>query len=386
MKSLLLGIVALLLSSLLSFGAGYWWHSHQGAAGGLFDPLPQFANRPAPTPTEAPLQKYAIPRLAERVATEASTVNDNQPLQITRLLQQDPETKLYTLLFTYHSRGQQISGALTIQLDPATTSSSTTLPIIIMLRGFAPQEGYYSGMGSKNAAAVFAQQGYATLAPDFLGYGDSDPDLEDSWEARFVKPLQVVDLLRTLAQHPQLDLSQLADPPTPSIQLDSSRLGIWAHSNGGQIAVTTLQILGHNLPTTLWAPVLAPFPYSILYFTDENADEGKAARKWLSMFETDYDVFDFSLTQHLDRLQGPLQIHHGERDDAALASWSREFVDKVKVENQRRAQLTEADPPAAIEVSLHLYPNANHNLQPNWQQAIERDVIFFDKWVKNQKK
>ena len=370
---------SILLSTSLAFGAGYFLRAATSSDSSLFDPLPSFTR---PIAKELPLRKYAIPTLAEQIKNENVSYS---PLQVSRLLSSDPATNLYTLLFTYQSRGQQISGALNLQLELTASIAATdsALPVVLMLRGFAPLESYYSGMGTKNAAAVFAQNNYLTLAPDFLGYGESDPEPTDAWEARFIKPLQVIDLLRTLEQHPTIDLSSVAEAPVSSITLDPARVGIWAHSNGGQIAVTTLQILGRNLPTTLWAPVLAPFPYSVLYFSDENPDEGKEARKWLSMFEADYDAFDFSLTQHLDRLQGPLQIHHGGRDDAALISWSQEFLDKVDLENKHRASVsTSINNPTAsaeIEVDFYQYPSANHNLQPNWDQVVQRDLQFFTK-------
>ena len=59
----------------------------------------------------------------------------------------------------------------------------------------------------------------------------------------------------------------------------AGKIGIWGHSNGGQIALTVLEISQKEYPTVLWAPVSKPFPYSILYYTDEAEDRGKALRK-----------------------------------------------------------------------------------------------------------
>src|SRR3990167_487414 len=44
------------------------------------------------------------------------------------------------------------------------------------------------------------------------------------------------------------------------IKADSAKVGIWGHSNGGQIALSVLEITGKNYPTVLWAPVSKPFP------------------------------------------------------------------------------------------------------------------------------
>ena len=138
------------------------------------------------------------------------------------------------------------------------------------------------------------------------------------------------------------------------------------------------------LPTTLWAPVLAPFPYSILYFSDEYEDEGKETRKYLSLFEEDYNVFDFSISQHLDQLHGPIQIQHGTGDDSALVVWTEEFLAKVDLENERRATASSQsseNKKAPIEIDFYKYKGANHNLQPNWNEAIQKDLNFFKKYL-----
>lgn len=291
-----------------------------------------------------------------------------------------PEYSSYQ--FSYTTLGKRMTGQANL---PKSFDADT--PVIVMVRGYVPPEIYTSGVGTKSAAAVLAENGYLTLAPDFFGYGESDPDFEDSWEGRFVKPLNVVELIKSVESN---SLQYSPDLGGAEIPHSSSQIGIWAHSNGGQIALTSLEILQQPIPTTLWAPVTVPFPYSVLFYSDESQDEGKASRAWVSIFEKDYDVFDFSLTQHIDLLRGPLQIHHGITDDAALIAWSREFVDKLQAENTRRAEMLadeEASPTAEttpeqpkldpIEFEYFEYPDTDHNMKPNWNKVIQRDLDFF---------
>jgi len=140
--------------------------------------------------------------------------------------------------------------------------------------------------------------------------------------------------------------------------------------------------------------VTAPFPYSVLYFSNEDSDEGKAARKWVAEFEQIYDVFDFSLTDHLDRLQGDLQLHQGTADDSVPQAWSDTFVAKIKAENKRRSDLqkqqaTSSATPAPgqdltpINLMYYVYPGADHNLTPGWNTVVQRDVDFFNQNLKN---
>ncbi|MBU1033729.1 prolyl oligopeptidase family serine peptidase [Patescibacteria group bacterium] len=371
-------ILLILLTSSISFTIAYFYFQKNST--NFLSPL-KTKNTKTETKKELPLLKYSFENLSKQEFKASS------PIRIEKLISKDLDTKTYVLLFTYQSQGKKISGVLNLKID----AENTKKPAIIMIRGYVPLETYYSGEGTKNAATVFAENDYLTLAPDFLGFGESDPEPADTWEARFIKVVNVVDLIRTIQTFPEIDLSQIAELPIKKVSIDTSKIGIWGHSNGGQIALSTLEVLGSNLPTTLWAPVLAPFPYSILYFSDEYEDEGKETRKYVSLFEDDYDVFDFSLTKHLDKLNGPIQIQHGTADDSALISWTEEFLAKVDLENELRAtassqsagasQSAEKVKKEVINIDFYKYPGANHNLQPNWNQAVQKDLSFFEKYL-----
>ena len=67
------------------------------------------------------------------------------------------------------------------------------------IRGYVDKEEYKTGVGTKNAAAVFAKNGYITIAPDFFGVAGSDDELVDTWTARFEKPMLVAQPQCTLA-------------------------------------------------------------------------------------------------------------------------------------------------------------------------------------------
>ncbi len=339
---------------------------------------------------DLPLEKYSIINLKKYPYKKSR-------IKIVKQVETKPEDEFTSWIFSYQTMGKTMTGRLNLPSQPLLDNKGRP-KVVIMLRGWVPKEKFESGVGAQPAASVFAKNGYITLAPDFFGYGESDPPPENSWEARFIKPINVIELIKTIQESGVPTRVDNKDPSS-SIQYPVSKIAIWAHSNGGQIALTTLEVLSKPIPTTLWAPVTAPFPYSILFFTDELENEGKATRKWLSLFEKDYDVFDFTLTKHLDLLTGPLQIHHGTADEAALKTWSDEFVAKLKKENQRREKLkkedvtptpivTNTDPVInpipllnKIEYQYYTYPGADHNLRPlkNWNQAVKRDLKFFER-------
>lgn len=369
LKNLIFICLLLVTASSLSFVIAYFYLKNSSTD------LVRTIIKQEKTEKPRPLLQYSFKNLSQK------EFGAKQELKVEKILSEDLETQSYVLLFKYESQGKNISGALNLKIDKE-NEANLNRPVIIMLRGYAPIENYYSGLGTKNAATVFANNNYVTLAPDFLGFGESDSEPIDTWEARLVKTVNIIDLIKNIQAFPEIDLSQFENFPIKKITIDLNKIGVWGHSNGGQIAISVLEAMNKNLPTTLWAPVLAPFPYSVLYFSDEYEDEGKETRKYLALFEEDYDVFDFSITQHLDQLHGPIQIQHGTNDDSALVSWTEEFLTKVDLENKRRAtnsSQSSENKKETIEINFYKYPGANHNLQPNWNEAVQKDLIFFKK-------
>ncbi len=312
------------------------------------------------------LLQYTIPNLKTRRYA---------PSQISIEKITEENNNYFSFVFSYISNQKKITGQLNIPKTAIEKPTEPT-PVIVLVRGYVPEEIYDTGVGTKNAAKVFAENGYITFAPDFLGFGGSDPEPENSWEARFIKPIQLVELISTIRSQGYLEFDSVSTSKKATI--DPEKIGLWAHSNGGQIALTTLEILEQNIPTTLWAPVTVPFPYSVLFYTDEMADEGRATRTWLSDFEKNYDPREFSLTQYLDSLTGPIMLHHGTADDAALKTWSDEFEDKIEKINEQR-EVNNQEP---IDLTYYTYEKADHNMVPVWNTVIQRDLKFFEQAFK----
>ena len=315
-------------------------------------------------PLPTPLVQYTIPELQKRVYTPSS-------ITVEKELEAFPKYTAY--LFSYRTLGRKMTGQLNIPKPEIVPTPASKRPVIVMLRGYVDAEIYKTGVGTRPAAEVFAENGYVTVAPDFFGFGESDkPSLD--WEERFEKPAAMIELIQSLRQHPAVEWEGEKTALAPE------HVGIWAHSNGGQIALTVLEAMKEPIPTTLWAPVTAPFPFSILFFSDEPADEGKSMRQSLALFEKAYDAQKFSLTQYISELQGPLQLHQGTADDAVPVEWSNAFRDKIVNENKVRKASDSAKP---IELTYFTYPGSDHNLRPAWDSVIQRDLAFFAKYLQS---
>jgi alpha-beta hydrolase superfamily lysophospholipase len=238
-----------------------------------------------------------------------------------------------------------------------------------MFRGYVDQKLYSTGTGSRPAASYFAKNGYMTIAPDFLGYGGSDSESGNIFETRFQTYTTAISLLKAIEQMKSdktvLSVSNAIENPSRISTRFSTfeYLNLWAHSNGGQIALTTLEVTKSSYPTTLWAPVTKGFPYSVLYYTDESDDGGKFIRKEISKLENIYDVDNYSLSNYIENINAPLQFHQGGEDDAIPMEWTDEFVYRLKTLGK--------------EVTYWKYQSADHNMRPNWDLVVERDLNFF---------
>jgi len=281
------------------------------------------------------LDKYTFARLREK---------KREPSQILigKVLKKDPAFTSY--LFTFVSDGKTVSGQLNM---PA---SGSNLPVIVMVRGYVDKEIYYTGLGTRPASEVLARAGYITIAPDFLGYGTSDQESFDIFEARFEKPETVLNVIASLSTLPR------ANP---------NKIGIWGHSNGGQIALSVLEISEKPYPAVLWAPVTQSFPAAILQYIDELPDKGEYIKTHLDEFHQRYSDTDYDISSHWSEITATLQVHQGEADELVPFTFTQDVVETLKKDG--------------VHVQLFTYPKENHNFNfGSFGTITQRDVAFFN--------
>lgn len=283
---------------------------------------------------EKPFDKYTVLNLGKYSSKQSEIVTE-------KVLADD--TKYTSYLVSFKSGGKKVTGMLNVP------KGNGPFPVVVMFRGYVDPKIYKTGVGTQRSGEVFAQNGFITFSPDFFGYGGSDKQSENIMEERFQTYTVTLDALASVVNIENADFA---------------KLGIWGHSNGGQIALTVLEATQKEYPTVLWAPVTKPFPYSVLYYTDEASDRGKLLRRELAKFEQDYNADLYAITDYVERIKAPIQFHQGSADDAVPKRWSDEFNKKLE--------------DAGVDITYYTYPGSDHNLMPAWDTVVARNIEFYN--------
>lgn len=263
-------------------------------------------------------------------------------IKLEKVLKEDKGFTSY--LFSFQTDGKKVTGQANLPQQKG------KLPVVVMIRGYIDDQNYFTGAGTSKVAGVFAQNGFITLAPDFLGFGGSDSAGSDILEARFEKPITVLNLLSSIKTLPQ------ANP---------EKVFIWGHSNGGQVALSVLEVSQKPTPTTLWAPVTKGFPDSVLTYMEEMDDQGLKVKAAIDEFLQDYDPKKYSVDEYFVDIKAPLQLHQGTNDPLVPIAWSDGFVSRLELLGK--------------EITYRKYKGNDHNLKQGWDLVVARDLEFFRK-------
>lgn len=297
------------------------------------------------TVRQRPLEKYSFENLRKTRMTP-SVFSLGDPLK--------DEKEFASYKFYFLVDGKKVSGLLNMP------KKAGTYPVIVLFRGFIEKDAFTTGEGTRRTAEYFAQNGFVTLAPDFFGFGESENGSDDGIEDRFQTYTTALTLLSSVKSLNKT----LQATESGMIQTDSEKVGIWGHSNGGHIALAVLSITGKPYPTVLWNPVSKPFPYSILYFTDEYEDHGKGLRKLVADFEKDYNIEKYSPTNYYKDITASIQLHQAVDDEAVPIRWSDQLYDELKTLDK--------------DIAYFTYPGENHNFNlGSWPLAVKRSADFF---------
>jgi dienelactone hydrolase len=270
----------------------------------------------------------------------------------------------YAYNVSYSSMGLTVSGRLSVPAVPGGEIKG----IVVMLRGHQNAAGYYTGRGTEYPARGYLRAGWAVIAPDFFGYGASSPTPAPAELHQFYSTVNAVELYLSL-QNPDFRYNaSISGANRAVLPAAFKKIVFWGHSNGGQVAIQALEILGKPVDTVLWAPVSLNFPDSMVYYQRNRAS-------WADEFRRNYPASDFALLSFLHKIAPGTRIllEQGTGDTDVPKSWSDAFAAALRAENAAR----EKNGTGTIDFRYDVYQNANHNLEPYWNRILPGDAAFW---------
>lgn len=284
-------------------------------------------------------------------------------ITIEQVLPSKPTYNQY--IASYRSDGLKIYALLNV---PKGEKPKSGWPVIIFNHGYIPPAQYRTTERYVAYTDVFSRNGYIVLKPDYRGHGNS----EGNPEGAYYSPAYTIDVLNALSS---IKKYKDADP---------NKIGMWGHSMGGSITLRAMVIDPKDIKASvIWAGVVAsyedmaknwrrnrPFVLSEREQSFRRQTRQDLINKYGSVDENPAFWNSMSPISFIRNIFGPIQIHHGSKDDEVPLQFSR--------------RLDEALRGAGKTGELYIYEGDDHNISNNLSLALDRSLKFFDKYVKGE--
>jgi len=258
-------------------------------------------------------------------------------------------SNFHRYIASYQSDNLKIYGLLTI---PTATQPETGFPTILFLHGYIDPSVYKTTEGYEASQNAFARSNFITFKPDFRGHGKSEGEASGAhFSENYV--VDTLHALKALQQHEQVD---------------SQRIGVWGHSNGGEIGLRAMVISNQIKAGVFWAGVVGSFQDMLETYIQQipflKRQQQQVFEQYSSpsahpKFWNQLDPYTY-----LQDISGPVQLHHGTGDEQVPVELSQHLEQELqKLEKS---------------VELFEYQGADHNLSGSaFNTAVLRSVQFF---------
>jgi uncharacterized protein len=260
-----------------------------------------------------------------------------------------PGANYQQYIASYKSDGLKIYGLLTV---PTSTKPEKGFPTIVFLHGYIPPKSYSTTQNYPLYQAVLARNGFITFKPDLRGHGNS----EGNASGAHFSEAYVVDTLNNIAA-----LKKYKD-------VDPNRIGVWGHSNGGEIGLRSMVVSSEIKAGVFWAGVVGSFEDMLETYNAKipfMRDTPELVTKYGSPSANPTFWNKLDPYSYLKDISGPIQLHHGTADDSVPVELSIRLKEELEKVNK--------------PVELYQYAGDDHNISTNFTPAWQRTIEFFKK-------
>ncbi len=263
----------------------------------------------------------------------------------------------------YKSEGLKIYGLLTV---PTGVKPKTGWPVIIFNHGYIPPNQYTTTGRYLAYVDGFARNGYIVFKSDYRGNGSS----EGQPEGAYYSPAYAVDVLNALSS-----LKKYPDA-------NPAKIGMWGHSMGGNITLRSLVVDPKDIKAAvIWGGVVGTYDdlmnnwqRRVTYQPPPNelALRNRYRQDLVAKYGTPKTNPNFWNTidpnSYLSDITAPVQLHAGGADEEVPVAFSEGLDNRLKALGKT--------------VEFYTYPGDDHNISGYFNQAEQRSIDFFDKYLK----
>ncbi len=265
-----------------------------------------------------------------------------EELEIIKTIEDNKIYKSY--LIAYRSEGLRITGLMNVP------KGKGPLPVIFLNHGHHPFDKYRTGDGTKEAADLFARNGYVAVSSDYRNYGGSDKGPELFFTG------YVYDLMNLIESIKRLEY------------VDKNRIGLWGHSMGAAVVLKAIASRDDIKAAAVFGS-MSPDDvenYNALI----KRPIAREAKKRFGTPENNPELYyKMSPINYFKGVSSAVIIHIGEEDKNTSPAWSIMLRDALIREGK--------------QVEYYSYPDHGHTLEGKaWDEAMKRTLAFFDQYVK----
>jgi uncharacterized protein len=270
---------------------------------------------------------------------------------------------------SYLSEGNKIYGLLTV---PDTGVPDGGFSAIVFNHGYIPPNQYVTTEKYVTYVDYLARNGFVVFKIDLRGHGKSEGIATGS----YFSPKYTIDALSAVKSLQKLEY------------VNAQKIGMWGHSMAGNLTLRALLVEPDIRAGVIWAGAVYSYedfakyrlsdssyvrqPRDPHYVADDLTDEfqNKVAELRenpnVINFKTDQFWSAVSLTQNIQFLNSPVQLHHAVNDPVVNIGYSTDLANILKLENKK--------------YEIYEYQGGGHNIDsPYFEQAMQRTVEFFKK-------
>ncbi len=320
--------------------------------------------RPAPSVTPYPTPTRAPTWTPEATATVAASIATPDPfaaytidklrmrqygggeIENLGVMGQNDGFTRYSI--SYPSDGLKIYGFMNIP------SGEGPFPVIIVLHGYVNPAGYQTLDYTTDAADGLARQGYLVIHPNLRNFPPSDKGDVLFRAGYAIDVLNLIDILQKTAQQ-----------PGALEKANASRIGIWSHSLGGDIALKVAVISRGVKAILLYAPMSGDEQKNSQFFNFMTGNP-ENQQEMLAPPETFAAV---SPNRYYKDISAAIQLHHGTGDTIIPIAWAQETCQELKE--------------AGREAQCYYYDGAEHTFRARYLVDFSpRMEAFFASYLK----